>query len=100
MSIDEIIKAGFVDVKVTVSGLRQAHRLEVKMEKTPAGEIPVLDSRHYIPTAELLRLAGELGLPVRHGKTIVFPPGKMAGHFVQRKQSARVEPATVEAEVE
>lgn len=84
MSSEEILRQGFVEVKATVAGVRQAHRLEVVMEKTPAGEFPVLVSKHYIPATELLRLAKELELPVRHGKTIVFPPGKMAGHFIRK----------------
>jgi hypothetical protein len=97
----EIVKQGFVDVKVLVSGLRQHHRLEVKMEKLPAGEIPVLVAKHYIPTTELLRLAEMLQLPVRHNKTIVFPPGKMAGHFAEKKiSSVTLQPETIEAEVE
>lgn len=97
---DEILKAGFADVRVNVSGLRQAHRLEVKRERTPAGEIPVLVATHYIPATELVRLAEELQLPVRYKQTIVFPRGKMAGHFVEKKQSASVKPDTVEAEIE
>lgn len=100
MSDKKIVEQGFVDVKVLVSGLRQQHRLEVKMEKTPAGEFPVLVSKHYIPATELLRLAEQLQLPVRHNKTIVFPKGKMAGHFIGRKPTVKVEAATVEAEVE
>jgi hypothetical protein len=100
MNNKEIVKQGYIDVKVLVSGLRQHHRLEVKMEKTPAGEIPVLMSKHYIPTTELLRLAEQLELPVRHDKTIVFPPGKMAGHFIEKKPGVEVKAATVEAEIE
>jgi hypothetical protein len=97
----EILNQGFVDVKVLVSGLRQQHRLEVKMEKTPAGVIPILVAKHYIPTPELLRLAEQLQLPVRHNKTLVFPPGKMAGHFLEKKASSvRIQPETIEAEVE
>jgi len=102
---DQILRQGYVDVKVYVSGLRQSHRLEVVKEKTPSGEVPFLVSKYYIPTAELVRLASELNLPIRHKDTIVLPRGKSPSDFaldkVQKKESlAKVEPQNVEAEVE
>jgi len=77
-----IISNGKITVKVKVNGVLQNHDLVVLREKTSVGEIPVLTSRHYIPKTELVRLAGELGLPIKFEKDIAFPPGKMASHFV------------------
>jgi hypothetical protein len=99
MDKDEILKQGYADVKVLVSGLRQSHRLELAREKVSVGTIPVLVSKHYIPAVELVRLAQLLQLPVRHNKTLVFPPGKMAGYFLEKKSSI-LSPDTIEAEVE
>lgn len=107
---EEILKRGYIDVKVNVSGLRQQQRLEVVREKTSVGTVPFLVSKFYIPTMELVRLAEELQLPLKHKDTVVFPRGKMAGSFVQKKVEtkevegseiiATVEGDTVEAEIE
>lgn len=98
---DEILKRGYVDVKVFVSGLRQSHRLQVERERTPQGMVPYLVCKHYIPTAELVRLAEELQLPLRCRDVAVFPRGKKAGDFAEKKeQQVTVEADTVEAEVE
>jgi hypothetical protein len=93
---DEILKRGYVDVKVYVAGLRQNHRLTVEKEKTVHGEVPYLLSKNYIPNTELVRLANELMLPIKHNKTMVLPKGMMPKDFAQMS----VEPAEVEAEVE
>ena len=96
---DEVLKKGYIDVKVNVTGLRQAHRLHVKKEKVPQGILTVLESQHYIPTAELVRLAEMLQLPIKHKKTVVFPKGKMPKDFLE-KTDVSIEPDVVEAEVE
>ncbi len=100
VSKEEIIKQGYIDVKVYVSGLRQNHRLEVVREKNSVGTIIILLCKHYIPTAELVRVAEQLQLPVKHKDTLVFPKGKMAGDFVENKTIAVMESETLEAEIE
>ncbi|MBI5046691.1 hypothetical protein HZC07_03080 [Candidatus Micrarchaeota archaeon] len=99
---EEILKQGYVDVKVYVSGLRQAHRLTLVKENTPNGWVPYLVSKYYIPTQELLKLAEEFQLPVKHKDISVFPRGKMASSFAEKDSSNVVmtESDTVEAEVE
>ncbi len=92
---EEILKRGYVDVKVNVQGMRQSHRLHLKREKTPKGELVYLEAQHYIPNSELVRLANQLNLPVKHKNTLVFPKGKMPKDFV-----LEVQPAEVEAEIE
>ena len=93
---DEILKQGYIDVKVYVAGLRQNHRLNVVMEKTVHGEVPYLVSKNYIPNTELVRLANELMLPIKHNKTMVLPKGMTPKDFA----SISVEPADIEAEIE
>ncbi|MBU1165455.1 hypothetical protein KKF81_00785 [Candidatus Micrarchaeota archaeon] len=98
---DEILKRGYVDVKVSVSGLRQSHRLELVREVTSQGLVPFLVCRHYIPASELLRLAEQLHLPVKYKTTVAFPPGKRAGDFAERNDSGvSIEADTIEAEIE
>ena len=98
---DDILSAGFADVRVLVSGLRQMHRLTVVMENTAQGQIPFLVSKHYIPTNELLRVAQQTGLPVKHKETVVYPPGTAASDFRQKQEvMATVEHETVVAEIE
>jgi hypothetical protein len=104
ISKEEILARGYVDVKVFVAGLRQSHRLNVVREQTSRGMIPFLMSQYYIPTPELVRLAETLQLPLKHKDVVVFPRGKMAGHFMEKSEAKEaivtVEPETVEAEVE
>ena len=104
ISKEEILRRGYVDVKVNVQGLRQSHRMEVVKEKTPAGMVPFLVSKFYIPTMELVRLAEELQLPVRHKDVVVYPKGTMAGTFAEKKKDdgiiATIESDAVEAEIE
>ncbi|VVC04382.1 Uncharacterised protein [Candidatus Bilamarchaeum dharawalense] len=97
-SKQEILKQGFVDVKVFVAGLRQSHRLEVQKQKTAHGDVPFLVCKHYIPATEMVRLAEEFQLPIKHKDTVVFPKGTMPSTFAEK--IATVEPDTIEAEVE
>lgn len=100
-SKDEILKRGYVDVKIYVTGFRQSHRLNIVIEKTPTGEIPFLVSKNYIPNSELVRIANELKLPVKHKDTVVFPAGMGPKDFRKKEESmAKVEPEVVEAEIE
>jgi len=98
---DDIIKRGYLDVKVYVAGLRQSHRLTLVMEKSAHGEIPFLVSKMYIPSAELIRVANECQLPVRHKDTVVFPKGMAPRDFAKKPEViGTVEAGTVEAEIE
>lgn len=99
---DEILKQGYTDVKVFVSGLRQSHRLQVERERTPQGLVPFLVCKHYIPTSELVRLAEELQLPLKCRDVVVFPRGKKAGDFAEKQEETKVtmKADTVEAEIE
>jgi hypothetical protein len=93
---DEILKRGYIDVKVYVAGLRQNHRLTVEKERTVHGEVPFLMCKNYIPNSELVRLANEIMLPIKHAKTMVLPQGMTPKDFAK----ITVEPDTIEAEIE
>ncbi|MFH1785419.1 MAG: hypothetical protein ABH842_03240 [Candidatus Micrarchaeota archaeon] len=96
---NEILKRGYVDVKVYVAGLRQSHRLDVVKENTSQGEVPFLVCKHYMPATEMVRLAEELKLPIKHKSTVVFPKGMSPSNFT-KKSSITVEADTIEAEIE
>ena len=98
---EDILKQGYVDVKCNVSGLRQQHRLEVKIEKTTHGMVPFLVAKYYIPSPELIRLSEALQLPIKHKETAFFPKGKAPSDFVLKEHIvAQAEPDVIEAEVE
>ncbi len=92
----DILKNGYVIVKVTVSGVRQTHRLNVVREKESRGDFYYLTGRHPIPENEMVRLAEELQLPVKSRDAMVFPKGKMKKDFIE----VRIEPDNILAEVE
>lgn len=97
---EDILKQGYVDIKVQVTGLRQAHRLQVVKEKTSRGTLTYLAAKHYIPTSELVRIAEILQFPVKHKDTVVFPKGKMPKDFLEKSEGITVEAETIEAEIE
>jgi hypothetical protein len=92
----DILKNGYVIVKVTVSGVRQTHRLNVVREKESRGEFYYLTGRYPIPENEMVRLAEELQMPIKSKNTMVFPKGKMKKDFIEVK----FEPGDIEAEIE
>ncbi|MEM4166443.1 MAG: hypothetical protein QW153_01125 [Candidatus Bilamarchaeaceae archaeon] len=96
MNKDEILKQGFVIVKVTVAGIRQTHRLDVVKEKSGNGYFHYLRGRHPIPESEMIRLAEELQLPIRSKDTLVFPKGKSRQDFTE----ISITQPTIEAEIE
>lgn len=76
LSAEEIIRRGFVDIHVRVSGIRQCHRLVLVRENTAFGIINCLSSRVEIPSSELLKVTEEIGLPIKTPSTTAFPRGK------------------------
>lgn len=96
ISKEDILKNGYAIVKVTVSGVRQTHRLNIARERESRGEFYYLTGRHPIPEVEMIRLAEELQLPIKSRDSMVFPKGKMKGDFIE----ARIEPDIIEAEIE
>ena len=101
MNKKEILERGYVDVKIHVSGIRQAHRLEIVRERTSQGSVSYLVSKSYIPNFEMIKLAQEFQLPIRCRSVIVFPRGKMISDFIEKGTSiGSGESNTIIAEVE
>lgn len=96
MKKDEILRQGFVIVKVTVAGIRQTHRLDVVKEKSGQGFFHYLRGRYSIPESEMIRLAEELQLPIRSKDTLVLPKGKSRRDFIE----VSISQPTIEAEIE
>ncbi len=86
ISKDEILKRGAVEVHAKVGGIRQRHTLKVHMEKTAWGMVPFCVSSFQLPVSELVRIAKEIGLPVKCKGMSVFPPGKAAQDFAVKKE--------------
>ena len=100
---DEILKQGYVDIKVRVTGMRQGQRLHVVEEDSPHGKIPTLVAKHYIPRNELVKLADLFQLPVRHKNNIALPKGKMPKDLAipgTKPTKVVVESDEIEAEIE
>ena len=83
MKADEIIKRGWVEVHVTISGMRQLHKLTVIRESSAFGSVISLVAKTNIPLLELARLSKELQLPVKSPLGVAFPPGRMMKDFVE-----------------
>jgi hypothetical protein len=91
MKPEDILRKGAVEVHAKVGGIRQLHVLKVTYEKSAWGMVPYLVSKHKLPTAELLRLAEELQLPIKcHGVT-AFPKGKAAQDFAKKEEEPEEE---------
>ncbi|MBI2079785.1 hypothetical protein HYT84_03400 [Candidatus Micrarchaeota archaeon] len=81
VSREEILKNGFVEIRVRVAGIIQRHKFNVVREETPFGSVPYLVVKAMIPHVELVRIAEEIQLPVRNKEATVFPKGKMVKDF-------------------
>ena len=96
MNKEDILRQGFIVVKVTVAGIRQTHRLDIAKEKSGNGYFNYLMGRFPIPEAEMIRLAEELQLPIKSKGVYVFPRGKSRQDFT----TVDFQPETIEAEID
>lgn len=80
----DILKKGSASAHIKIAGILQLHEFRVEREKTAFGEIPVLvpEKKVTLPLTEALKVANELGLPVRSSSGLVFPTGKFAKDFI------------------
>ncbi len=83
-SIENILKAGELKIKVKRSSMLQFITFHVK--SIPAGNFtyPELYSERVIDLSELIRVANEVGLPVEAHGVRAFPDGKGAKDFINR----------------
>lgn len=78
----EALEKGKIEVRVRRAGVFQ--NLELVLKRFPLGVVShvALCTDKYVDVGELVRVAGELGLPVFAGNGRVFPRGKSAADFV------------------
>lgn len=69
----KIIKKGFAQVKVRVSGMLQNHKFSLKKEDSAFGKYYVLETDQPIVAAELMRAANEIDCPIRSPMGLFFP---------------------------
>jgi len=82
LSRDDVLRKGFCEVPVVVSGVRRKHKFIVRVKPSPEGPIPVLETSPRVPEREMLKVANKLLLPVTNGVATVFPTGMSDIDFV------------------
>lgn len=78
----KIIKKGFAEIRVRVSGIIQKQRFELRKEKSAYGEYYILCIGITLMAAEALRAANESGFPVRAANGVFFPLGTTPKNFL------------------
>ncbi len=84
-SREEILKAGFVEIRLKIAGIVQKHHFKIEKEKTAFGEVTYLTTKGRVTPMDLAKLSEELQLPVRSVRGTAFPKGKGASDFVDVK---------------
>ena len=82
MTKEEILAAGYVQIRVKRAGIWQKLTFRVEKTVSPVGLIPYLMVDRFVDMPELLRVAEETGLPVKAKNGKVFPRGKTEHDFV------------------
>ncbi len=78
---DEILKNGFLEVRIKITGIIQRHRFTVVYDNTPFGKVVYLQIKANIPAIELSKLATEYQLPFRSPLGTAYPAGKGSKDF-------------------
>jgi len=78
----KIIKQGFADIRLRVSGMIQKHRFELKKEKSAFGDYYMLCLDKIVIAAEALKTANEVGFPLKVQNGLFFPAGKTPRDFL------------------
>jgi hypothetical protein len=78
----KIIRQGFADIRLRVSGMIQKHRFELKKEKSAYGDYYMLCLDKIIMAAEALKAANEVGFPLKVQNGLFFPAGKAPRDFL------------------
>ena len=81
----KIIKQGFAEIRVKVSGVIQKHKFTLKKESSAFGDYYVLEIDKPIIVAELMRAANEIDCPLRALTGFFFPNGKGPKDFLVKK---------------
>ena len=78
----KVIKQGYADIRVKVSGMLQKHRFTLKKAESAFGDYYLLEIDKPIAAAELMRAANEVGFPLRAPTGFFFPSGKGPKDFL------------------
>ncbi|MGC8629016.1 MAG: hypothetical protein ACP5T4_02285 [Candidatus Micrarchaeia archaeon] len=76
-----ILKKGFVEVRVNISGIFQKVTFKVEKEKSGGIEYTTLHTDKLVGISDLAKIAAETGLPAESPTGKVFPKGKSAKDF-------------------
>ncbi len=78
---NQIIEKGYIEERVSISGIWQRVTFRVMRKKYGSIEYIVLHTEKLVGASDLLRIANETGLPVESPVGSAFPKGKMAEDF-------------------
>ncbi|MGC8567715.1 MAG: hypothetical protein ACP5RP_00110 [Candidatus Micrarchaeia archaeon] len=81
-SKDEIIKRGFVKIRVKRAGMLQQLSFSVKKVEIENSYYNELYSPRLVELSEIERIADLMGMPVEAGGKRAFPKGKTALDFI------------------
>lgn len=85
----KIIKDGFAQIKVRVSGMLQNHKFALKKAGSAFGEYYFLETEVPIMAAEMMRAANEVGFPLRSPTGMFFPRGTSPKDFPTGKKGGK-----------
>ncbi|MBN2122248.1 hypothetical protein JW721_04310 [Candidatus Micrarchaeota archaeon] len=83
-----ILKDGFLQIKVRVSGMLQNHKFTLKKENSAFGDYYILETEVPIMAAEMMRAANEVEMPLRSPTGLFFPRGKSPKDFPAKAKEA------------
>lgn len=81
---EEILKQGYIDIRIRIAGIIQRQRFLVQKEHSGYGEVIYLVTKGKVPPVDLARLAEELKFPMRSPFGTAFPKGKTIQDFAQK----------------
>lgn len=77
----QILRSGEIKIRVTRSGMLQQLTFRIKRVRIGNIEYAELFTERMIDTAEIMRIAKEIGLPVEAQNGKAFPEGTTASDF-------------------
>ncbi|MEM4272301.1 MAG: hypothetical protein QXH30_01815 [Candidatus Bilamarchaeaceae archaeon] len=78
----KVIRQGFADIRLRVSGMIQKHRFILKKEPSSYGKYYVLCLGKTVLASEALKAANEAGFPIKAQNGLFFPAGKGPRDFL------------------
>jgi hypothetical protein len=85
----KILKDGFAQIRLRVSGMLQKHKFLLKKADSAFGEYYFLETDVPIMAAEMMKAANEAGFPLRSPTGMFFPKGTSPKDFPTGKKGGK-----------